>query len=165
MNDSFIIHRPTKHAPNYCRGPWRCHIFLHLHIMYTSHIIVNTVYEMTAFLKLAMYSQGCRPSALPDFGIYERSMEYVDIFIYTKPNVFIHWCTSLRSSPPLTGWFIVAKITVTCWNYTIWAMNITNKFCCALHTGNPFQLMSTPLIVNAWWINILPLRLIDTQHL
>ena len=56
--------------------------------MYTSYIIINTVYEVTAFLKLAMYRQGCRPSALPDFGIYEQWNMW--IYSFTQNQMYLY---------------------------------------------------------------------------
>ena len=42
------------------------------------------------------------------FGTYE----VWSIWNNSLTNVFIHWCTSLLSDPPLTGWFAVTKVTV-----------------------------------------------------
>ena len=54
------------------------------------------------------------------FGASAPPQIYVDIFIYTKSSVFIHWSTSLTLTLPCflppTGWFAVAKIILTCWN-------------------------------------------------
>ena len=82
---------------------------------------------------------------------------YVDICIYAKSSVFIHWSTSLTLTSlcflPPTGWFAVTQIVLTCWNrYNLsYEYNIIR----ALHMQDTlqneapphsFQLVSTPLI-------------------
>ena len=67
-------------------------------------------------------------------------LELVGLMIYGFMGIHLnqinvlHWCIHYWArSPPPKSWFAVSKITATCWNPYIWAINIiTTKFCHAL---------------------------------
>ena len=78
---------------------------------------------------------GFSPPDLGTYGAYElcgytKSL-YIDV---------LHWHT-LLSSPPLTGWFAVAKMTVTCWNCYNFCTSVEK---CSISHRSPVKMKRFP---------------------